>query len=384
MARRRNSTEDIMADMADELEKDQDVQQEESETPKAEHHRARKTSGPAPTDAEHSEGKSSEEIELDTKFGPIDEAMTFIGESDIVDLYPAEKSGDYIDSKGKKRPAWIILEFEYMPKLGPFAPKNLKPTTGLINLNTQTGELIDPNDTKKGTKYVDDPDRMEKINNLVEYAFSKYGVHSFEDMDIIDQMLNNENSKITASVYQGTMKSTLDNGNENYRSYFSLINRHKSGNFIETERVDQALWQAGAAQPDGNLTVNVLKVVNNDKRYERENNDGSINIFQFYRFEVYFEYNGKNYQINYRYNRSKDADGNDIPAAQREPNYELMVARISQIADGLNIQGSDIADAIAKVHDIPAKVHVTESNVRYNHGPLKGEKVYYAKLVANK
>lgn len=320
--------------------------------------------------------EDGEDAELTEKFGPVDPDIKSLGEVSLVDLYDAKKA----NGEGK----WKIIEFEYKPDFGAFGGNNSEPTYGHINLNIQSIE--DPD--AQTPVYVDDEKRKERIDALIDYAFGKYDVHNFEDLKKLDAILDTDgyedNPTIKFNVYQNIIKSEKD-GNERYQTIFQLTNRHRQGGFLRANSVTAKMFKDCVAN-DGYLDVDVIKIVDNEKVYEKKDEDGNvIDIFPFAQFEVYFEYEGETYMSKYSYLHRNGPDKVELPKKDQKPDYGQKAARISQIADKLNIHGDNVTVTLAQIGEtpksIPAKVKVSESNFKYQRGDNKGKTVYYAKLV---
>lgn len=343
------------------------------------------SSNTAPVDSTPTEepAQSPEDAHLEEVFGPVDKDMTKISNVELTDIYP----NDHDTTDGKK---WLMLEFEYTPTVSVYGLSNVniptKKLTGTISLNTQV--LEDPNAERDQRKWIDNAERKQQIDNLIDYAFGeKYGVHNMEELYPTFDNLLNEDKPPVFDVYQNVFPVEV-NGSSQYRTVFVLINRHRTGSFIQTDFVGQAEFKE-AVMNNNKLPVKILEVKDNLNTYRKKDKDGTEHVYPFAQIELYAEYNGSNaelhgkkYLIRYRYLNTKDGAGKTIPQAEQTPNFNKRLSQYNLIASKLGLQGDNktLIDQIMKMKNVDAYATVTRSELTYTGGAHKGEHIFYMKL----
>ena len=329
--------------------------------------------------------KAAEDERLTELFGPVDDNMTKIKNAVLTDIYP----NDDDPTDGQK---WLMLDFEYQPDDAVFGLKNtnfaIKPQTGTISLNTQV--LKDPDADRDHREYVDNPERKQLIDNMIDYAFGKkFGIHNFEEMyQKFNAMLDDTSTpEITFDVYQSIF-SVEYQGQRQYRTAYRLINRHPTSSFIQTDFVGSQIFKESALNDD-RIPVKILQMNDNLNIYRKKDTSGNEQVYPFAQLELYVEYagsnpdlHGKKYMIRYRYLRTTDGDGKAIPQAEQTPDFDKRLRQYRVIADHLGLTGDNKAliKQIEGLKNVNAFAVVQKSNLSYTGGEHRGEPIYYMKL----
>lgn len=318
------------------------------------------------------------EKELEEKFGPIDDNMEKISDARLVDVSIADKmaqgldfSGDITPEELKAAGKWLILTFEHRSELAaPDDPNAIETLT--VSLNSC--KLTNPDADRDNQVYEFDENKKQYNDSLVDYVFGeKYGFHTMEELyqgidDVLDQA---EDQSIPMTIYSSIFQSQSTNA---YVIVYRLINRRKSGTFVNTVRWDEETYIASVNE-HGKLPVKIKYIRDNNRTV---NKDGKT--YKFAQIDVVCEYKGQYYNAKYSYLHNQENGHFTKDPDKQYSDYSQKTKKIIEIADqlGFNVsaKATDLLEKILSVKDQDAFVKIQEAPSKY----ADGTPVYYARL----
>lgn len=312
------------------------------------------------------------EQELTEKFGPVDPNMRKIADAKLIGVDIADLMSKNIDfgetiSEEEKEAAdkWLILSFEHKSELAdPDDPHAIETLT--VSLNSCKLENPDEEDKDK-RNYVFDENKKKYNDELIDYVFGeKFDCHNMRELYVKMDELLSEKGEIPLPIYSSTFKDK----NGAYIVVYKLINRHKSGGFIQTTKfTEQEFMAAVAAYNKLPVTIDHIEDINKTVTSK----DGKT--YKFAQISVICKYKDNFYDVKYSYLHNQEGKKWIKDPDKQYADYTKKSKHIVELANQLGLNANKPLKEVLK--DI-LNVKNKEAYIKIRLAP--NEKSYYGKL----